>query len=62
MELPAPAGAALRAVLRTGYLAPLGCRHIANVNKREHTRRVNAALGFATPLLTTPFELLERLP
>ena len=45
-----------------GYLAPLGCRHIANVNKREHIHRVNVSLGFATPLLTTPFELLEQLP
>ena len=62
MELPAPSGAALRAVLRTGYLAPLGCRHIANLNKREHIRRVNAGLGFGTPLLTTPYELLEQLP
>ena len=43
-------------------LATWNCRHIANVNKREHIRRVNAALGFATPLLTTPCELLERLP
>ena len=43
-------------------LATWNCRHIANVNKQEHIRRVNAALGLATPLLTTPYELLEQLP
>ena len=43
-------------------LATWNCRHIANVNKREHIHRVNVSLGFATPLLTTPFELLEQLP
>ena len=45
-----------------GYLAPLGCRHIANANKQDHIRRVNSSLGYATPVLTTPYELLERLP
>ena len=59
VELPALAGAALRAVLCTGYLAPLGCRHIANPNKRGHIERVNAMLGFETPLLVPPVELLE---
>ena len=43
-------------------LATWNCRHIANANKQEHIRRVNGALGFATPVLTTPFELLEQLP
>lgn len=40
-------------------LATWNCRHIANPNKREHIERVNAMLGFETPLLVTPFELLE---
>lgn len=43
-------------------LATRNCRHIANANKQEHIRRVNAALGLSTPILTTPFELLERSP
>ena len=43
-------------------LATWNCRHIANANKQEHIRRVNSSLGFATPVLTTPFELLEQLP
>ncbi len=40
-------------------LATWNCRHIANPNKREHIERVNAMLGFETPLLVTPVELLE---
>ncbi|GDY22968.1 hypothetical protein LBMAG56_43150 [Verrucomicrobiota bacterium] len=40
-------------------LATWNCRHIANPNKRAHIERVNAMLGFETPLLITPFELLE---
>jgi predicted nucleic acid-binding protein len=59
-------GDAMHLALATFYecdtLATWNCRHIANVNKREHIQRVNASLGFATPLLTTPFELLEQLP
>jgi hypothetical protein len=43
-------------------LATWNCRHLANANKQEHIRRVNFLLGFATPVLTTPFELLGRLP
>ena len=42
--------------------AKWNCRHIANANKQEHIRRVNSSLGFATPVLTTPFELHEHLP
>ncbi len=40
-------------------LATWNCRHIANPNKRGHIERVNAMLGFETPLLVTPVELLE---
>ena len=43
-------------------LATWNCRHIANVNKQEHIRTVNSSIGYATPLLTTPYELLERSP
>ena len=43
-------------------LTTWNCRHIANANKQEHIRRVNSSLGFATPVLTTPFELLGQLP
>ena len=43
-----------------GYLAPLGCQHLANANKLAHIRNVNASMGMETPLLVTPFELLGR--
>ncbi len=40
-------------------LATWNCKHIANPNKRAHIESVNAMMGFETPLLITPFELLE---
>ncbi len=43
-------------------LATWNCKHIANANKMEHIRRVNSYIGYATPLLTTPYELLEQMP
>ena len=44
---------------RCDILVTWNCRHIANVNKQTHIRSVNAALGFPTPALVTPLELLE---
>jgi hypothetical protein len=38
------------------------CRHIANANKSQHIRLINARLGRETPRLVTPLELLEELP
>jgi hypothetical protein len=40
-------------------LTTWNCRHIANANKQAHIRRVNGSLGYATPALVTPLELLE---
>jgi hypothetical protein len=40
-------------------LASWNCKHIANANKADHIRRVNDGLGFETPLLITPYALLE---
>lgn len=40
-------------------LATWNCKHIANPNKRAHIQSVNSMMGFETPLLVTPFELLE---
>ena len=34
------------------------CKHIANMKKLDHIRRINAKLGLATPLLTTPLNLI----
>ena len=44
---------------RCDILVTWNCRHIANLNKQTHIRTVNAALGFPTPALVTPLELLE---
>ncbi len=41
-------------------LVTWNCRHLANANKTDHVRRVNALLGLQTPLLVTPLELLEK--
>ncbi|MCX6876520.1 MAG: hypothetical protein NTW21_22330 [Verrucomicrobia bacterium] len=38
------------------------CKHLANANKTDHIRRVNAILGYETPKLVTPLELLEVEP
>ena len=53
---------ALAAFHGCAILATWNCRHIANANKLEHVRRVHSMLGMATPLLITPYELLEKTP
>jgi predicted nucleic acid-binding protein len=53
---------ALATYYRCDILATWNCRHIANANKLAHIRQVNFALGMETPLLVTPFELLEKSP
>ena len=53
---------ALATFYRCDVLASWNCKHIANVNKRGHIESINAMLGYETPLLTTPFELLEIEP
>ena len=47
---------------RCDVLASWNCKHIANVNKRGHIESINAIPGYETPLLTTPFALLEIEP
>jgi hypothetical protein len=34
------------------------CRELANENKMEHIRRVNAMMGLFTPAIVTPLNLL----
>jgi hypothetical protein len=41
-------------------LVTWNCKHLANANKTDHIRRINALLGLETPLLVTPLELLEK--
>lgn len=40
------------------FLVTWNCSHLANANKFGHIHRVNDSLGFPTPILTTPMELL----
>ena len=51
---------ALASCNNCGILVTWNCRHLANANKTDHIRRVNALLGLETPLLVTPLELLEN--
>lgn len=51
---------ALASFYSCDMLVTWNCRHLANANKAGHIRRVNALLGFRTPMLVTPLELLER--
>jgi hypothetical protein len=39
--------------------ATRNCQHIANANKFPHIRRINALLGYETPQLVAPLELLS---
>ena len=43
----------------TDFLLTWNCAHLANANKQEHIRHVNALLGLHVPILTTPLELIE---
>jgi len=57
-----PAGDALHLALashhRCDFLVTWNCRHLANANKFDHIRRVNAMLGLFVAALVTPLELL----
>ena len=58
-----PTGDALHLALASyhhcQFLLTWNCAHLANANKQEHIRHVNALLGLHVPLLTTPLELME---
>ncbi len=57
-----PGGDALHLALasyhKCDFIITWNCRHLANANKFEHIRRVNAMLGLFVPSLVTPLELL----
>lgn len=41
------------------FLLTWNCSHLANANKQEHIRHVNALQGLYVPVLTTPLELID---
>jgi hypothetical protein len=51
---------ALASFYSCDMLVTWNCKHLANANKTDHIRRVNALLGLRTPLLVTPLQLLEK--
>jgi len=57
-----PRGDALHLALasfhRCHFLLTWNCTHLANANKFEHIRHLNALLGLPVPALVTPVELL----
>lgn len=59
-----PSADALHLALASHYhcdvLATWNYRHLANANKIQHIRKVNAQLGLPVPLITTPRDLLEE--
>ncbi|HTD68554.1 MAG TPA: hypothetical protein VK846_18685 [Candidatus Limnocylindria bacterium] len=44
---------------RCHFLLTWNCDHLANPNKFEHIRHVNALLKLVTPVIVTPYELLS---
>ena len=59
-----PAGDALHLALASVHecdiLLTWNCLHLANANKFSNIQRVNALLGLKTPVLATPFQLMQE--
>lgn len=53
---------ALATFHKCDILVSWNCRHIANANKTDHIQHVNRKLGYETPKLITPLELLGEEP
>jgi hypothetical protein len=51
---------ALATLHECDILVSWNCRHIANANKFEHVRKINGRLGYETPQLITPLELIKE--
>jgi hypothetical protein len=58
-----PRGDALHLALasyhRCQFLLTWNCTHLANANKSEHIRHINAIQGLHVPILTTPLAMVE---
>jgi hypothetical protein len=42
------------------FLLTWNCSHLANANKKDHIRRINAMLNLPTPEIITPLELFQE--
>ena len=51
---------ALASYHKCDFLLTWNCTHIANANKFEHIRIINARIGLFVPTLVTPMELSEE--
>lgn len=47
---------AFASVYKIDILLTWNCAHLANVNKKEHIKNINAALGLFLPEIVTPLE------
>lgn len=45
---------------RIDFLLTWNCSHLANANKQQHIRLVNACLHLATPEIVTPLQLVRE--
>jgi hypothetical protein len=44
------------------FLLTWNCNHLANANKRQYIRVINARLNLPTPEIVTPLELFSEKP
>lgn len=51
---------AISSYYKCDFLLTWNCKHLANVNKIDHIRRVNMFLDLFTPMLITPLEFIEE--
>ena len=42
------------------FLLTWNCSHLANANKKDHIRRINAMMNLPTPEIITPLELFRE--
>jgi hypothetical protein len=49
---------ALASFFRCDFLLTWNCNRLANANKFNHIKRINALLGLFVPMLVTPLEML----
>ena len=51
---------AYASLYKVDFLLTWNCNHLANANKKQHIRVINARLGLFTPEITTPMELFTE--